>query len=189
MRSADRDRQRIHLSGLDEFGGLVRVGQQLVVAQCALSAVAVFLLAVAGFQRTQAAQFALDGYADRVGHIHYAASGVDVVFETGGRLAVCHQRAVHHYAGEAGADGLDADCGRCAVILVHHHRNVRIGFHGGVDEMAQKCFPGILARACGALHDDRAVGFIGRFHDRLDLLQIVHVESGEAIAVFRRVIE
>ena len=189
VRGTDRDRQRIHAGLTHKLRGFFRVGQQLVLAQRAFRTVAVFLFAVAGFQRAEAAQFAFDGNADRVGHFHYAAGSVDVVFKAGWRLAVGHQRAVHHHAGEAGLDGLDADRGRCAVILMHHHRNVRIGFHGSLDEVAQERFPGILARAGGALHDHRAVGFVSRFHDRLDLLKVVHVEGGQAVAVFRRVIE
>jgi hypothetical protein len=37
------------------------------------------------------------------------------------------------------------------VILVHHHRDVRIGFHGGFDQVAQEGSPAYLrapAEAC-----------------------------------------
>ena len=32
------------------------------------------------------------------------------------------------------------------MILVHYHRDVRISFHGGFDEVAQECLARILAR-------------------------------------------
>ena len=85
---ADGDGQGVHLGGLDEFGGLVGVGQQLVVGQHAFGAVAVFLLAVAGLQGTQAAQFAFHGHAHGVGHFHHFAGHVHVVLEAGRGLAV-----------------------------------------------------------------------------------------------------
>jgi len=55
--------------------------------------------------------------------------------------------------------------------------------------VAQERFARILARAGGTLHDHRAVAFIRRFHDGFDLFQIVHVECGQAVAVFRSMIE
>ena len=189
VRSADRDRQCVHAGLAHELRGFFRVGQQLVVGQHAFRAVAVFLFAHAAFQRAQATQFAFDRNADRVRHLHHAAGDVHVVFERGGCLGIFLQRAVHHHAGEAAADRVDAHRRRCAVILVHHDRNMRVGFHRRRDQVAQERFAGIFARAGGALHDHRAVGFIGRFHDGLDLFQIVHVECGQAVAVFRRMIE
>ena len=53
--------------------GLVRVGQQLIVREDALGPVAVFLLAVARFERAEAAQFALDRNALRVGQLRRPA--------------------------------------------------------------------------------------------------------------------
>ena len=86
---------------LDEVGGLVGVGQQLVARHLALGAVAVFLVALHRLQRAEAAQFALDGHADRVRHVDHLARDVDVVVVAGDGLAVFLQRAVHHDAGEA----------------------------------------------------------------------------------------
>lgn len=189
MRSANGDRQCIHLGQLHEFCSFVRVGQQLVVSQLAFGTVAVFFFAVAGFQRTQTAQFAFDRNADSVRHFHDATADVDVVVERCGRLAVGHERTVHHHAGEAGLDGVDTDCRRCAVVLVHDDGDMRIHFHCRFDQVAQERLTGILTRTGGTLHDYGAVAFVSRFHDRLDLLQIIDVESGQAVAVLCRVIE
>jgi hypothetical protein len=75
------------------------------------------------------------------------------------------------------------------VVLVHHHRDVRIGLDGGLDQVAQEGFAGIFARAGRALHDDRAAGFVGGFHDGAHLFQVVDVEGGQAVAVFGGVVE
>ncbi len=75
------------------------------------------------------------------------------------------------------------------MILVHDDRDVRIGFHGGHDQVAQKRFAGVFARTGRALHDDRAVAFVGRLHDGLDLLQVVDVERRQAVAVLGGVVE
>jgi hypothetical protein len=66
---------------------------------------------------------------------------------------------------------------------------MRVGFDGGRDHVAQKGFAGVLAGACGALQDDRAVHGIGGLHDGVDLFHVVDVERRKAVAVFRRVIE
>ena len=57
---ANRNRQRINLGLLDKICGLIRVGQQLAMRHDIVSAVAVFLVALHGFQRAQAAQLAFD---------------------------------------------------------------------------------------------------------------------------------
>jgi len=75
------------------------------------------------------------------------------------------------------------------VILVHYDRDVRVGFDGGIDEVAQEGFPRIFAGACRGLHDHGAVQLAGGFHDGLNLFQVVDVESGQAIAEFCRVIK
>ena len=49
------------------------VGQQLVVAELALGAMAVFLLALAGLERAEHAELALDRSADPMGEIDDAA--------------------------------------------------------------------------------------------------------------------
>ena len=69
MRGAHRDRERVDLGGADEIDGLVRVGQQLVVAELAFGAVAVLLLAAAVLERAEHAELAFDRGADPVGHV------------------------------------------------------------------------------------------------------------------------
>ena len=79
VRGPHRDRQRVDLGGADEIDRLVRIGQQLVVADLAFDAVAVLLLAAAMFQRAEHAEFAFDRGADPVRHLDHAAGDIDVV--------------------------------------------------------------------------------------------------------------
>ena len=65
VRGADRDRQRIDLGFANEIDGLVRIGQQLIVAELAFDAMAVLLLAAAMFERAEHAQLAFDRGADQ----------------------------------------------------------------------------------------------------------------------------
>jgi hypothetical protein len=75
------------------------------------------------------------------------------------------------------------------VILVHHDRNARVALDGGVDEMPQEHFAGVLSRAGRGLHDHGAVGFRRGCHDGLHLLEVVHVEGRQAVAVLGRMVE
>ena len=88
VRGAHRDRQRIDLGGANEIDGLVRVGQQLVVADLAFDAVAVLLLAAAMLQRAEHAELALDRGADPMRHVDHAAGDVDIVVIVGGGLGI-----------------------------------------------------------------------------------------------------
>ncbi len=173
-----------HWVRCDEVGGLVDVGQQLLAGHGAVGAVAVFLVALHGFERTEHAQFGFDGHADRVRELDDFSRDFDVVFVAGDALAVGFERAVHHHRGEARADRGHADGRRLAVILVHDDRDVRIGFDGGVDQVAQEGFAGVLARAGRGLHDHRAVDRVGGSHDGLHLFEVVDVECRQAVAVF-----
>jgi hypothetical protein len=124
-----------------------------------------------------------------MGEVHDLARGLDVVLVGGGRLAVLHERAVHHHAGEAGTDRAHADGRRLAVILVHDHRDVRIGLDRGLDQVAQERLARVLTGARGALHDDRGVRLVGRFHDGAHLLEVVDVERRQSVAVLGGVVE
>ncbi|CPH77634.1 Uncharacterised protein [Bordetella pertussis] len=75
------------------------------------------------------------------------------------------------------------------MVLVHDDRDVGVRLDGGLDEVFQEAFAGIFAGAGRGLHDHRAVGLGGGFHDGLDLLQVVDVESGNAVAVLGGVVE
>ena len=70
------------------------------------------------------------------------------------------------------------------MVLVHHHRNIRVRFNRRQHQMAQVGFARILACTCGGLQDDRAVGFLRSLHDGLHLLEVVDIESRNAIAMF-----
>jgi hypothetical protein len=75
------------------------------------------------------------------------------------------------------------------VILVHHNGDVRVSFHRCQDEMAQEVFPSVVPGTTGSLQDNRTVGFVRRLHDGLDLLHVIDVERGNAIAILSRVVE
>ena len=55
--------------------------------------------------------------------------------------------------------------------------------------MTQEAFAGVGAGATGGLKDHRRVGLVSRLHDRLNLLQVVDVESRDAVAVLGGVVE
>ena len=75
------------------------------------------------------------------------------------------------------------------MVLVHHHRDVGIGLSRGQDQVTQEDLTGVATGSAGSLEDHRAVGLVSRFHDGLDLLQIVHVERRNAVAVLSGVVE
>ena len=180
---ADGDGERVDAGAGHEVARLHGVGQQHVVGELACGADAVFLARLARLQRAQAAQFALDRDADGVCHLAHASRHVDVVVVAGGGLGVFAQRAVHHHAGEARADGLQAHGRAGAVVLVQHDGQARVRLSRGQHHVAQVGLARVLARAGRGLQDHRAVGGLGRLHDGLDLLQVVDVEGGHAVAV------
>ncbi len=189
MAGADRDRQRVDPGGGDEILGLRRVGQQHVVAELALGTDAVLLAGLAGLERAQAAEFALDRDADRMRDLADLARDLDVVVVGRRGLGVLEQRAVHHHAGEARADRLDADRRRGAVVLVQHDGEVGVRLDGGEHQVAQVGLAGVLARASRGLQDHRRHRLLRRLHDRVDLLEVVDVERRHAVAVFGGVVE
>ena len=150
---------------------------------------AVLGLTHAGFQGTQATQLAFHTHADGVGHVHHLFGDSHVVLVAGGALGVSHQRAIHHHRGETVGGSTKAGGRAVAVVLVHHHRDVGIGFDCGQDQVAQEIFTGVLAGTAGGLQNHRRVGLTGRLHDRLHLLQVVYVEGRDAIAVLSGMVE
>jgi hypothetical protein len=166
-----------------------RIGQQLIVAEFADGTVAIFLFAATGFERSQAAEFAFDTDVTGVCHFDNFASHTGVVFVIGRCLAVFLQRAVHHHAGEAIFDGGQAGLGAIAVILVHDNRDVRIQFGRRDHQMTQVGVLGVSPSTPRCLNDHGRVGFIGGFHDRLDLFHIVDVECCYAVVVLCGVVE
>ena len=69
------------------------------------------------------------------------------------------------------------------MVLVHHDRNVGMGFDGCQHQMTQIGFACVFARTRRRLQDHGAVSLLRRFHDGLYLFEIVDVESGDAIAM------
>jgi hypothetical protein len=86
VRGAHGDGERIDLGLLDELHGLVRIGQELVVRELALEAVAVFLLAFAAFQRAEHAELAFDGNAAEMRHGGDGLGDADIVVPVAGVL-------------------------------------------------------------------------------------------------------
>ena len=180
---ADGDGQGVAAGVGDEVLGLVRVGQVrqgLVAAQAG---------AVAVLDAAQAADLALDGHAQGVGLLHDLPGDLDVVLVGGRRLAVLHQRAVHHHRGEALLDGAEAGRRAVAVVLVHGDGDLRVQLGGGQHQVAQVVVVGVGAGAAAGLDDDRAVGLGGGHHDGLDLLHVVDVEGADAVVVLGGVVE
>ena len=189
MAGADSDRQRVDAGVRHEPNRLFGRGQQLVVAQRALGAMPVFLLALSGFQRAQAAQFAFDGDAAGVRQSHHLGSHLHVVGVVPRRLAVFLQRAVHHDGGEAVVDRTHARLDAVAVILVHHDRDCRIQLGSRQHQVLQVRVLRVRAGAAGRLDDHRGIRLLGRLHDGLDLLHVIDVQCGDAIVVLGRVIQ
>jgi hypothetical protein len=73
------------LVSLTNLTGFVGIGQQLVVRQLALGAVAVFLVAHAGLQRAEHAEFALDRNAAEMRHVGDGLGDPDIVVPVGRR--------------------------------------------------------------------------------------------------------
>ena len=108
---------------------------------------AVFLARLAGFERAEAAELALHRHAHRMRHLAGAPRDFDVVLVARRRLGVLAQRAVHHHAGEAGADGLHAHRRAGAVVLVQHDGDVGVHLGRGLDHLAQEGLAGVLSGA------------------------------------------
>ena len=177
---ADGDGQGVQAGRLHELCRLLGVGQ---VAQ------AVEPGAVAVFNAAQAADFAFHRDAFGVRHFHHFARGLDVVVEAGGRLAIGHQRAIHHDAGEAQFDGGFAGLHAVAVVQVKHGRNFRVQFRGREHQVIQEFVLRIGARTAAGLNDHRRLGFASRFHDGLNLFHVVDVEGANAVAALGRFVQ
>ena len=186
---AHGDGERIDLGGLDEFHGFIRIGQQLVMAQLAFGAVAVFLVAHASLQRAQHAQLALHGDAAHMGDVHHALGDAHVVVIIGGGGAVGLQRAVHHDRGEAGLDRGHAGGLHIAVVQMHADRNMRIHFRQRVHHVAQHDVIGVGAGAARGLDDDGRIQRIAGFADGEGLFHVIDVECRNAVAMFGGVVE
>ena len=189
VRGAHRDRQRIDLGGADEIDRLVRIGQQLVVADLAFDAMAVLLLAAAVLERAEHAEFALDRGADPVRHLDHAPGDVDVVVIVRRGLGVGLERAVHHDGGKAVLERGGAGRLLVAVVLMHAERDLRIHLLQRIDHLRQHDVVGVGARAARGLDDDRRIDGCRGLHDREALLHIVDVEGRHAVAMLGGVVQ
>jgi hypothetical protein len=158
-------------------GGFFGVGQHLAVVQLAFGADAVFSPA-SPVSRLPRQPSSPSTVTPTVGHGHHLAGHVHVVVEGRRRLAVFHQRAVHHHRAEAQVRARLQTFGRGAVVLVHHQRDVRVHLGGGLDQVLDEGLAGVLAGTGAGLQDHRRADFVGGGHDGLHLLQVVDVEGG-----------
>ena len=123
-----------------------------------------------------------------MGNIHHILGDVDVVVVAGRGLGIGFKGAIHHHGGEAVRRSTEASGGAVAVVLVHHHRNVGVSLNSSQDQVAKEVFACVGPRTAGRLQDHWGIGLMSRFHDRLHLLKVVHVERRNAVAVFGGVV-
>src|SRR5665647_1562106 len=77
----------------------------------------------------------------------------------------------------------DTYVGALSMVLMHDDGNVRIAFDRSLDQVLEKTLAGVFARTGAGLHDHRGIDLIGSLHDGADLLQVVDVESRNAVAM------
>ena len=75
------------------------------------------------------------------------------------------------------------------MILVHHQRDVRPGFHRRLNQVFDEIFARILACPRTGLKNHRCADLVGSAHDRLHLFQVVDVEGWNAVTVACRMIK
>ena len=75
------------------------------------------------------------------------------------------------------------------MVLVHDDWNLWVQFRRGDHQVTKVGVLGVSTSATRSLDDDRRIGFISSFHDRLDLLHVVDVERRNAVIVFGGVIQ
>ena len=189
MAGADGDGQRVYAGVFHKLHGFVYAGEQLAVVEHAFGTHAVFFTGHAGFQIAQYADFAFHRHAAGMGKLNHGAGNVDIVGVVGGGFAVAFERAVHHHRRKTQLDGALAYGRAHAVVLVHHHRDMRKFFDGGQNQVAQKCSAGVFACACTGLHNHRRVYFTGRFHNGAHLFEVVDIKRGQAVLVLGGVIQ
>ena len=72
---------------------------------------------------------------------------------------------------------------------MHRDRQIRIRLDRRLNQVFEERFTCILTRTRRSLHDDRRIDLVRSLHDRLYLLEIVHIERRHAVAIFRSVVE
>ena len=147
---ANGDGQGVQAGELYELGSLRGIGE---VAQ------AVEPGAVAVFDAAQTTDFAFHRDPLGMGHLHHFARGLDVVVKAGGRLAIRHQRPIHHDAGEAQFDGGLAGLHAVAVVQVKHQGNFRIEFRRRQHEVIKDICPANIGALRGWPERSPAIWF------------------------------
>ena len=122
-------------------------------------------------------------------HFHHFFGHGHVVIKIRRCLAVFAQRTVHHDRAKTQIQRALADSGAGAVVLVHDHRDVWISLRCGLNQILDEMLARIFARTCAGLQNHGRTHFIGSGHDGLHLFQVIHIEGGNAIAVFGSMVE
>ena len=144
---------------------------------------AVFLVALHGLQRAEAAEFAFNRDANLVRQLGDLFGHVDVVLIAGDGFAVAFERAVHHDGRKAQVNGALANTDVLAMVLMHDQRNIRVHLNRGLDQMLDEGFTGVFASAGAGLQNYGRAGFFGGLHHGLHLFEVVDVEGRNAVAV------
>jgi hypothetical protein len=189
VRGPHGDRQGVDLGGADKIDGLIGIGQQLIVADLALDAMAILLFAAAVLERAEHAQFTFHRSADPVREFDHAAGDIDIVIIIRRGLGVGFQRPVHHHRSKTVLDRRGAGCFLVAMILMQAQRYLRIHLLQRVDHPRQHDVGGVGARTARGLDDDRRIDGRRRVHDRKPLLHIVDIECRHAVAVLGGMIQ
>src|SRR5881394_262317 len=135
--------------------------------------VATAFLAVVVLGAHEHAQLAFDHAVVLVRVVDHAFADLDVLVE----LLVA---GVDHHAGESLIDALLAELKRVAVVQMDGDGDVGQA-HGGFDQLLQVNRVGVLAGAFGDLQHHLSFFLFAGFHDGLEQLHVVYVESPEGV--------
>ena len=75
------------------------------------------------------------------------------------------------------------------MVLVHANRQMRIHLNRSTNKVCENDVVGECPRPTAGLHNDRAVRFVGRFHDGQHLFHIIDVKCREAVVMLGGVIK
>jgi hypothetical protein len=75
------------------------------------------------------------------------------------------------------------------MVLVHGDRDVGIEFYRGQHQVSKIGVLRVGSRPTRSLYDNRGIGFVGSFHDGLDLFHVVDIKSGDTVVIFSSVIQ
>ena len=124
--------QGIYMGFRDEICSLLRISQHLVMGQRALGTHAIFFTCLSSLQRTQTTKLTFHRDATGMGHFNGAFSDINIIFIAGWRLAIFHQRAIHHHRGKTKLNGTLAYSWTGTMILMDTDWNMRPFFDGSL---------------------------------------------------------